>query len=146
IFTGTLLYTLHAPKIFTAVSTVRLLRDDPDVLKAGGSIEDNTIRSMEDFNTEMNVLQSTTLVRQVASRLRGDELAACMAPYTDMIRFTGPQTPAEVLMDNRRIVPIRMSLVAQIQYSHPNSEIAARVANLFAEEYVNHNLRQNIDS
>lgn len=146
IFTGTLLYTLHAPKIFTAVSTVRLLRDDPDVLKAGGSIEDNTIRSMEDFNTEMNVLQSTTLVRQVASRLRGDELAAFMAPYTDMIRFTGPQTPAEVLMDNRRIVPIRMSLVAQIQYSHPNSEIAARVANLFAEEYVNHNLRQNIDS
>lgn len=146
IFTGTLLYTLHSPKIYTSMATVRLLRDDPDVLKAGGSIEDNTIRSMEDFNTEMSVLQSGMLIRLVASRLRGDELTAFMAPYTDMIRFTGPLTPAEVLMRNRRIVPMRMTLVAQIQYSHPDPQMAARVANLFAEEYRNHNLRQNIDS
>lgn len=146
IFTGTLLYTLHSPKIYTSVATVRLLRDDPDVLKAGGSIEDNTIRSMEDFNTEMSVLQSGMLVRLVASRLRGEELTAFMAPYTDMIRFTGPLTPAEVLMRNRSIVPMRMTLVCQIQYSHPDPQMAARVANLFAEEYRNQNLRQNIDS
>ncbi len=146
IFTGTLLYTLHSPKIYTSMASVRLLRDDPDVLKAGGSIEDNTIRSMEDFNTEMSVLQSGMLIRLVASRLRGEELTAFMAPYTDMIRFTGPLTPAEVLMRNRRIVPMRMTLVAQIQYSHPDPQVAARIANLFAEEYRNQNLRQNIES
>lgn len=146
IFTGSILYTLHAPKEYTATATVRILRDDPDILRVGGGIEDNTIRSMEDFNTEVSVFQSQMIITQVASRLRGEELAEFMAPYEDMIRFTGPLTPAEVLYRNRKIVPMRMTLMLAVQYSHPDPQIAARIANLFAEEFQNHKLRQNIET
>jgi capsular exopolysaccharide synthesis family protein len=39
-----------------------------------------------------------------------------------------------------------MSLMVNIAYSHPDPIIASRVANLFAEEFINHNLTKSIDA
>jgi len=38
------------------------------------------------------------------------------------------------------VVPVRSTLVVNVFYTHPSAEIAALVANLFAEEYINYNL------
>ena len=68
-----------------------------------------------------------------------------MAPYTDVLSLSGPLTPTEVLSRNRKVIPRRMSLMINIAYSHPDPIVAAEVANLFAKEYIDYNLKLNID-
>ena len=48
-------------------------------------------------------------------------------------------------MRNRKIVPIRLSLVLQVQYAHPDKFIAAKIANLFVDEYIAYNSRLRIE-
>ena len=68
-----------------------------------------------------------------------------MAPYMDTLSFSGPLTPLEVLAKNRKVIPRRMSLMINLAYSHPDPFIAAEVANLFAKEFIDYNLKLNID-
>jgi polysaccharide biosynthesis transport protein len=144
IFSGSILYTFNKTKVYTAVAMVQLLRDDPSAM-ASAELEPNQIRSAEDLNTQISVLNSGTIVRGVERRLQDDERERFMAPYADALSFTGPLSPAELLGKNRQVMPQRMSLMIGVGYTHPDPIIAARVANLFADEFINYNLTLNID-
>jgi uncharacterized protein involved in exopolysaccharide biosynthesis len=41
---------------------------------------------------------------------------------------------------------VRMSLMIEVSYTHPNKEVAATVANYFAEEFINTTQRNNADA
>lgn len=144
IFSGSILYTFNKTKVYTAVAMVQLLRDDPTAM-ASAEMEPNQIRSAEDLNTQISVLNSGTIVQGVERRLQDDERERFMAPYADALSFTGPLSPAELLGKNRKVMPQRMSLMIGVAYTHPDPIIAARVANLFADEFINYNLTLNID-
>ena len=145
IFTGTLLYTFNTTEIFLSAASVQVLRDDADVLGTG-DLEYDAIANAEDFNTQMRILESGTIVNSVAERIKDDMRVKFMAPFEDSIRLRGPLSIQEVLSRNRNIVPIRLSLMVSVQFEHPDKDIAAEVANLFAREYVNYNVRLNIDT
>lgn len=145
IFTGSILYTFNKTKVYSAVATVQLLRDDPSALGKTLEMEQNQIRSAEDLNTQISLLESATIVKGVEQRLQDEMRVRFMAPYADALSLSGPLSPVEVLARNRRIVPKRMSLMINIVYSHPDPIIAAEVANLFAKEYIDYNLKKNID-
>jgi succinoglycan biosynthesis transport protein ExoP len=144
IFSGSILYTFNKTKVYTAVAMVQLLRDDPSAM-ASAELEPNQIRTAEDLNTQISVLNSGTIIKGVERRLQDDERERFMAPYADALSFTGPLSPAELLGKNRKIMPQRMSLMIGVGYTHPDPIIAARVANLFADEFINYNLTLNID-
>ena len=147
IFLGSILYTFNKTKLYTAYSTLELLRDDPTVmLSNGGNLEQNEIRTAEDLNTHISKLESISIIQGVEKRLQEDELAQFMAPYKGVFSFSGPLTAFEILAKNRKIVPRRMSLMVNISYTHPNPIIAAKIANLFGDEYINSMLSQNIDA
>lgn len=146
IFSGSILYTFNKTKVYTAAATVQLLRDDPSPLGNTVEIEQNQILSQEDLNTQISVLESQAIVSGVERRLQDEMRLRFMAPYTDTLSLSGPLSPVEVLGRNRRIVPRRMSLMINIVYSHPDPIVAAEVANLFAQEYIDYNLKQNIDA
>ena len=146
IFSGSILYTFNKTKVYTAVATMQVLRDDPAAIEEGAELEPNQIRSAEDLNTQISVLNSGSIIKGVQQRLQEDELKRFMAPYQDSFNFTGALTPDAILAHNRRVVPQRMSLMVNIAYSHPDPIIASRVANLFAEEFINHNLTKSIDA
>ncbi|MBQ6534548.1 MAG: sugar tyrosine-protein kinase, partial [Opitutales bacterium] len=61
-----------------------------------------------------------------------------MNPYSDMITFGPKRTEEEILAQNRKIVPERMSLIVRVVYEHPDAQIAAKIANLFATEYISY--------
>ena len=143
IFTGSILYTFNKTKVYTAVAMVQLLRDDPSVM-ASAELEPNQIRTAEDLNTQISVLNSGTIIKGVERRLQDDERERFMAPYADALSFTGPLSPAELLGRNRKVMPQRMSLMIGVGYTHPDPIIAARVANLFADEFINYNLNLNV--
>lgn len=144
IFTGTLLYTFNTTKLYRSAASIQVLRDDRKLLDTP-DIEYNVIASTEDFNTQVKLLESLQIVDAVAERIKDEEFNSFMAPYADSI-ITGPLTPQEVLIKNRRVIPIRMTMLIMVQYSHPDPKIAKDVANYFADEYINFNVRQNINS
>jgi len=145
IFSGSILYTFNKTKVYTAAATVQLFRDDPSALGVTMQMEQNQIQSAEDLNTQISILESSTIIMGVEQRLQDDMRRRFMAPYTDVFSLRGPLTPAEVLGRNRKIIPRRMSLMINIAYSHPDPVVAAEVANLFAKEFIDYNLKLNID-
>ena len=147
IFSGSILYTFNKTKVFTAVAMVQLLRDDPSAMAVmgAGELEPNQIRSAEDLNTQISVLNSGKIVQGVERRLQDDERERFMAPYVGALSLSGPLSPVEILGKYRKVMPQRMSLMIGVAYTHPDPVIAARVANLFADEFINYNLTLNID-
>ena len=146
IFLGSILYTFNKTKLYTAFSTIELLRDDPTAMATASNLELNEIYSPEDLNTQISKLESITIIQGVEKRLQEDEIAKLMAPYKGAISFSGPLSAFEILAKYRKIIPRRMSLMVNISYTHPNRELAARIANLFGDEYINTMLTQNIDA
>jgi len=144
--TGTALYTFRKTEMFTAGALVEILRSDPVPMATQGSALDmNQIRSAEDLNTEINFLNSGRLIEAVNQRLTGAEKEAFMAPYENTMTFSGPLTPLGVLGKNRKVQPSRMSLNVYITYTHPDPAIAADVANMFAEEYVQSTVERGLE-
>jgi succinoglycan biosynthesis transport protein ExoP len=146
IFLGSILYTFNKTKLYTAYATIELLRDDPTVMNSASNLEQNEIRSSEDLNTHISRLESVSIIQGVEKRFQEDELAQFMAPYKGTFSFSGPLTAFEILSINRKIIPRRMSLMVNIAYTHPNPIMAAKIANLFGDEYINTILSQNIDA
>lgn len=145
IVTGTLLYTYNATEIFTSASTVRILRDGPRILGTQDIDRSSAVASAEDLNTQIRIMESGAVVSLVAGRLSDEERERFLAPYGDGF-LTGPVSVEQVLSRNRRVSPVRMSMMVHIVYSHPDPDVAAMIANYFADEYINYNLRQNIDT
>lgn len=146
IFSGSILYTFNKTKIYTAVAQVQLYRDDPSALGISTDTDPSQIRSAEDLNTQISVFESGSIIQGVEQRIQDDLRARFMAPYTDALSLSGPLTTAEILGRNRKIVPRRMSLMINVAYSHPYPDVAAEVANLFAQEFIDYNLKLNIDA
>lgn len=146
IFSGSILYTFNKTKIYTAVAQVQLYRDDPSALGMNSETDPSQIRGAEDLNTQISVFESGSIVQGVEQRIQDDLRDRFMAPYTDALSLSGPLTPIEILGKNRKIMPRRMSLMINVGYSHPYPDVAAEVANLFAQEFIDYNLKLNIDA
>lgn len=146
VLVATTLYTFNKTEVYTAYAKIRMLRDDPSAL--GPGIYDagtDQIRSAEDLNTYIGIFESGKIINEVNSRIVGDLKKRFMAPFTDTIRIGGPLTPLEVLMRDRKIIPTRTSLIINIAYTHPDPDIAAQIANLFAQTFIAYNYDLNID-
>lgn len=144
VFSSALIYTFTKTKDYMSVSSVQVFRRDPVIMQVQG-VMDNEIRSAEDLNTQVKVLESLAIVQAVADRLTGEDLRQFMAPYAGEMEGDEPITPATVIYENRKVVPIRLSLIIQVQYRHPDKFIAAKVANLFIDEFIAHNSRLRIE-
>ncbi len=146
VFLGFALYTLNAPKIYRAVATVEILRQKDRVFQIEDVVRQE-VTSAEDFNTQIKILESLTIVQAVDERIKGPLRARFLAPYERVLdaALRGTRSVSEILYRNRTIAPVRMSLVVNILYSHPDPEIAAVVANYFAEEYIDFNRNKQIE-
>lgn len=142
VFSAAVIFTFTRTPQYTSVASVQLLRAGPVVMQVQ-EVVNNDIRSAEDLNTQVKVLESLAIVQRVADRLSGADLENFMAPY----KKEGSDTPvdaASIIYKVRKIVPVRLSLVLQVQYSHPDKLIAAKVANLFIDEFISYNSSQRI--
>ncbi len=142
VFSSSLVYTLSQTKIYQSTATIQILRSDPTVVQVK-QVVDNDIRSAEDLNTQIKILESATIVQRVAERITGDDLRQFLAPYERTQADTA--FVADVLFRNRKIVQQRATLMVNISYQHPDRFVASKVANLFVDEYFNYNTRQRIN-
>ena len=143
VFSSALVYTFSQTKIYQSYASVQVLRQDARVFQAE-NVVDSTVRTTEDLNTLVKVLESGLMIKRVADRITGEELRQFMAPY-EKGRWGDPLTPLEVLGFNREISPLRLSLIVQVSYRHPDPVIAAKIANMFVDEFLQWNARVRID-
>src|SRR3954471_7019810 len=144
VFAAATIYTFTRTPQFQSVASVQLLRNGPVVMQVQ-EVVNNDIRSAEDLNTQVKVLESFAIVQRVADRLTGEDLKAFMAPYQKASTGGSSTGPAEMIYRVRKVVPVRLSLVLQVQYAHPDKNVAAKVANLFVDEYIAFNSAQRRD-
>jgi capsular exopolysaccharide synthesis family protein len=142
IFSSSLVYTLSQTKVYQSSTTVQVFRRDPTVMQVQ-AVTDNEIRSAEDLNTQVKLMESSAIIQKVSERLTGDELKQFMEPYSSSASDT--LLPVDILAKNRKILPQRLTLIIQVLYQHPNRFIAAKVANYFADEFIAYNARVRID-
>ena len=145
VFSSALVYTFSQTKIYQATATVQIFRSDPKVMSGVQDVVNNQVTNTEDLNTVVGVLKSGTIIQNVAQRITGDDLRQFMAPYEKDRSSDDPVTPIEVLGKNRIVVPERLSLIINIQYRHPDRLMAAKVANMFVDEFIAYNARVRID-
>lgn len=143
IFSSAAVFTFTRTKQYQSTASVQVFRRDPVVMQVQG-VMDNEIRSAEDLNTQVKVLESFAIVQRVADRLAGEDLRRFLAPYRQEGE-AAPVVPAEIILRQRKIVPVRLSLLIQVQYTHPDRLVAAQVANLFLDEYIANNSRLRIE-
>jgi polysaccharide biosynthesis transport protein len=137
VFSSAVIYTLSLQRQYQSSVTLQILRRDPMVMQVQ-QVVDTDIRSAEDLNTQMKVIESARIIQRVADRIKGDDLRAFWAPID---RTTGDNDLLPVVLArNRKVIPQRLTLVVVVSYTHPDRFVAAKVANLFAEEYLAHNL------
>jgi len=135
-------YTLLTTPIYEGVVSVQVLRRGAQLLRVADVVE-SSVTSESDFNTQIKVLESLTIVKNVAGRLTAEEQKLLTDPYRTRTGETRGAT--EIIFQNRRIQPQRLSLVVAIRFSHPNPKMAARVANLLATEYISYNTRLRVE-
>ncbi len=135
------IYTYLATPIYSGVVTIQVLKRGSQVIRSA-DVVDTMIASESDFNTQIKVLESLALAQSVEARLTPDEVK--------LLVNTGkpgaePPSPVSVIFSGRRVIPQRMTLVLNIQFQHPNPKMAARIANLYASEYIAYNSRLRTD-
>ncbi|MEX0325763.1 MAG: GumC family protein [Puniceicoccaceae bacterium] len=146
VFLGFALYTFNAPKLYRSISSVEILREKDQVFQIEDIVRQEVVNA-EDFNTQIKILESLNIIQAVDDRIKGNLRTRFMAPYEKGLDVTlrGVRSVPEILMTNRAIAPVRLSLVVNILYSHPDPEISAIVANYFAEEFIDFNRNKQIE-
>ena len=140
-------YTFTRVPVYESQATIELLRRTPQIMNVQ-QVVDTDIRSGEDINTQINILKSSRIAERVAARLKEEDLKRFIVPYQDPKKPYAPPPLSQVagiLQGNRNVTPQRMSMIVSIDYRHPDREIAAKVANLFADEYIAHSARTRVD-
>ena len=145
VFSSAVVYTFTRQKNYQSTASVQVLRNDPIVMQVQ-SVVNNEIRSAEDLNTQVKVLESLSIVQSVADRLSAnrEDLRQLLAPF-ESGDGDGPIDPAGIILRGRKIVPVRLSLIIQVQFTHPDRFMAAKVANYFLDEYIAYNSRLRIE-
>jgi capsular exopolysaccharide synthesis family protein len=147
VFGSVAFYTYTQPKKYTSAARVRILRTDVSPMTTQlRPDENNRISNLEDFNTQIQILESNTIVDGVDQRLKGEERTRFLAPFQGSNpALEGPLFAQRMLYAGRSIHPQKVSLVANIVFTHQDPEIAASVANYFAEEYRRYNINLNLE-
>jgi polysaccharide biosynthesis transport protein len=142
VLAATLVYTYRLTPLYESTATVQIFRRNPLVMQVQ-QVMDSEIRSAEDLNTQINILNSANMAERVAARLTGEDLKKFVAPFQQP--DAAPPAAAGIIRGNRTIVAQRLSLFVTITFRHPDREVAATIANLYADEYLNYTSRTQVE-
>ncbi len=135
--TGALLYTSSIEPEYKATARFQVYRSRANVTgNIGGTNTDEKDRLLDDrdFNTKLASMRSTAIIQRVAKRLTQEQRNEALAPYQKGNIFSGPLSPEEVIGKCRNIQPERQSFMAVVEYTHPNKDLAKKMAEYFVEE------------
>ena len=132
--TLSLLNTYNTVPEYRATGRLRVFRLAPTINGGSSAADDNfKIVSNDDFFTAVEAMRSANIIEGVSRRLTTDERKLVLAPYQAGNIFSGPLTEQEVFAKQRGINPQRQTLVINVDFTHPNRDLARQVARLFCD-------------
>ena len=132
--TLSLLNTYNTVPEYRATGRLRVFRLAPTINGGSSAADDNfKIVSNDDFFTAVEAMRSANIIEGVSKRLTADERKLVLAPYQGGNIFSGPLTEQEVFAKQRGINPQRQTLVINVDFTHPNRDLARQVARHFCD-------------
>ena len=140
----TTMVTLNQTQLYKSISTVEVKREANRVVQFE-QVDNQDMRGTEDFNTQVGILESNSIIEQVSNRLKGDERDRFLEPYLNG-EDPNDVSIGQILYDNRKIIPKRLTRIIAVEFVHPDPELAAKAANLFVDEYIGYNQRKQLET
>jgi capsular exopolysaccharide synthesis family protein len=149
--------TLLMTPIFTAQATLQIDREAARVIDAEDvTPSENLMQGEEFFQTQYGLLRSRSLAERVIESLG-------LASSNEALEAMGVEAPEaggtaaaqasrrkaaalKALQDNLSVSPVRGSRLVAVGYDNPNPVVAARIANGFAENFIQSNLDRKFES
>lgn len=136
---GTLafVYTVRQPKIYEATCSLVLENRGPQILEGVKDVIDLGSSSWEFMETQLRIIRSQQIAQKVLDRVG---VPANSGEATASKTTADRQTQIQVLLGSVKVSSIRQSRIANITVRDRDADRAARVANAFADAYVERNL------
>jgi succinoglycan biosynthesis transport protein ExoP len=139
---ATAFYTFTRTPLYLSAATVEIFRRSPSAMQLQQVLENN-ISSAEDLNTQLNILKSQAIIAGVFDKMTASDRQEFLEAYPTV--SGAKPSIGSILARNREILPERLSLIVAVTYKHPKPEIAAKIANLFADSYIDYNAKVRVD-
>lgn len=157
-----LVATLLMTPQYTAVSTIEIARESSKVTDFQGVERETSVLDQEFYQTQYGLLRSRALSERVATQLRlvDDPKFFALFNYkkdSPAFQVTQGRYPAsgraerqriagEILLRQLSVNPTRLSRLVDIGFTSPDAQFSARVANAWAEHYIQSNLERKVQA
>jgi capsular exopolysaccharide synthesis family protein len=132
--TVAIVFTSSIVPEYRAAGRLRVYRLTPNLGNNNSAVEEaQRIGSNDDFLTAIESMKSSTVIEGVSRLLTPAERKLVLEPYQQGNVFTGPLTEQEVFGRQRAINPTRQTFVVNVEFTHPNRELARMVAQRFCD-------------
>lgn len=151
--------TLLMRPIYSAEATLQIDRESARVLNNVDDVQprESLAYGEEFFQTQYGLLRSRSLAERVIDSLGLASSDAFIEQMGATPPSSGGRTAAEVLqlrretaialvMSNLRVSPVRGSRLVTVGFDSPSPELAARVTNAYAENFIQANLDRRFES
>lgn len=149
--------TLLMTPIYTAQATLQIDREAARVIDSEDvTPRENMMQGEEFFQTQYGLLRSRSLAERVIESLglaSSNEALEAMGVEAPEAGGTAAAQAARrkaaalsALQDNLSVSPVRGSRLVAVGYDNPNPVVAARIANGFAENFIQSNLDRKFES
>jgi capsular exopolysaccharide synthesis family protein len=159
---GFLVTMLMTPQ-YTATATIEISRDGDQVTNFEGVSREVSVADQEFYQTQYGLLRSRSLAERVAAQLRLTDDPAFFGAfgrddaddkafqrtgqrYVASGRAVRQRIAGEILLDNLSINPTRLSRLVDIHFSSPDPALSAKVANAWAEMFIDSNLQRKVQA
>ncbi|WNO53777.1 GumC family protein [Stakelama saccharophila] len=158
ILLGLIVTLLMTPK-YTATSMIEIAREGEKVTSFQGVERDVSVADQEFYQTQYGLLRSRSLAERVAVQLKlvndpeffslfgvegGDDPAFAMenGQYAASGRAERQRQAGQILLDHLSVDPDRMSRLVDINFTSPDPQFSAKVANAWGNNFITSNLER----
>jgi capsular exopolysaccharide synthesis family protein len=132
-------YTIRQPKIYEATCSLVIESTAPQVLENVKEVIEMAASTREFYGTQYRIIRSREIAQRVIDRLGLDSDGSYLG-YLDISKQPSRDLIVERMLEKVKIVGVRDSRIANIQVRDVNPERATRIANAFADTYIERNL------
>lgn len=157
-----LIATLMMTPKYTAVATIEISREASKVTDLQGVEREASVADQEFYQTQYGLLKSRTLSERVAAQLRlvddpkffelfgfassDPAFKLVNERYPASGRASRERVAGEILREHLDVSPTRLSRLVDISMTSPDPAFSAKVANAWAESFIQTNLERKVQA
>ncbi len=157
-----LIVTLLMTPKYTASATIEVSRESGQVTNFQGVDRKEGSADQEFYQTQYGLLRSRSLAERVATQLRlvddssffkafgtadsKPALQQANGRYSASGRAERQRIAGEILLRHSGVEPARMSRLVEIRFTSPDPALSARIANAWAENFIQTNLERKVQA